>query len=66
MSTEGWTKIRFDLSASVIEPSGKKFQAKVSETETGRSKTAVLEAVSDKLAKALCDQVFNRIGEMSP
>jgi hypothetical protein len=66
MSTEGWTKIRFDLSASIIEGTGRKFQAKVSETETGRSKAAVLEAVSDKLAKALCDQVFNRIGEMSP
>ncbi len=66
MATEGWTKIRFDLSASIIESSGRKFQAKVSETETARSRAAVFEAVSDKLAKSLCDQVFNRIGEMTP
>lgn len=66
MSMEGWTKIRFDLSAAIIEPTGKKYQAQTTETETARSRSAVLEAVSDKLAKNLCDQIFNRIGEMSP
>jgi hypothetical protein len=66
MSMEGWTKIRFDLSAAIIEPSGKKFQAQTTETETARSRSAVLEAVADRLAKSLCEQIFNRIGEMNP
>ncbi len=61
---EGFTKIRFDLTASVTQPDGKLYRIQTTQTETGRSRSAVLESVSDKLSKDLCDQLFNRMGEM--
>jgi len=66
MKMEGWEKIRFDLSAAIIQADGKKFQAQTTQTETGRSRTAILETVSDKLSKDLCEQVFNRVSELKP
>jgi hypothetical protein len=64
MKMEGWEKIRFDLSAAIIQADGKKFQAQTTQTETGRSREAILETVSDKLSKDLCEQVFNRVSEL--
>ncbi len=66
MKMEGWEKIRFDLSAAIIQADGRKFQAQTTQTETGRSRTAILESVSDKLSKDLCEQVFNRVSELKP
>jgi len=62
---EGWTKIRFDLTAAIIQADGRKYRIQTTQTETGRSRNAVLEALSDKLSKDLCNQLFNRINEMS-
>jgi hypothetical protein len=64
MKMEGWEKIRFDLSAAIVQADGKKFQAQTTQTESGRSRTAILESVSDKLSQDLCEQVFNRISEI--
>ena len=64
LPVEGWTKIRFDLTASVVEPSGKLYRIQATQTDSGRSRSAVLEAVSDKLSKDLCDQLFRRMSEM--
>ncbi len=66
LALEGFSKIRFDLSASVIQANGQKYQAQTTQTETGRSRKAILEAVSDKLSQDLCEQVFNRVSEMKP
>lgn len=63
LPVEGWTKIRFDLTAAVISTDGKLYRIQTTETETGRSRSAVLESVSDKLSKDLCDQLFNRMSE---
>jgi hypothetical protein len=64
MKMEGWEKIRFDLSATIIQADGKKFQAQTTQTESGRSRSAILETVSDKLSHDLCEQVFNRVSEL--
>ena len=64
MPVEGWSKIRFDLTASITQIDGKMYRIQTTQTETGRSRNAVLESVSDKLSKDLCDQLFRRIGEM--
>ena len=61
---EGWTKIRFDLTAAIIQTDGKKYRIQTTQTETGRDRNAVLESVSDKISKDLCNQLFNRINEM--
>ena len=63
MSLEGWTKIRFDLTAAVVQTNGKLIRIQASETETARSHDAVLEAVSDKLAKDFCENLFSKISE---
>jgi hypothetical protein len=64
MPVAGWTKIRFDLTASITEPDGKMFRIQTTQTDTGRSRDAVLESISDKLSKDLCDQLFRRMSEM--
>jgi hypothetical protein len=64
MPVEGWTKIRFDLTAAIVQKDGKMYRIQTTQTETGRSRSAVLESVSDKLSKDLCDQLFRRMSEM--
>ena len=63
MAIEGWLKIRFDLTAAVVQNNGKMYRILTSQTETGRSHDAVLEAVSDKLSHDLCENLFNRMSE---
>ena len=63
MAIEGWLKIRFDLTAAVVQNNGKMYRILTSQTETGRSHDAVLEAVSDKLSHDLCEYLFNRMSE---
>ncbi len=65
LPVEGWTRIRFDLTAAIIQADGKKYRIQTTQTETGRSRNAVMETVSDKLSEDLCNQLFNRINEMS-
>jgi len=62
---EGWTRIRFDLTAAIVQADGRKYRIQTTQTETGRNRNAVLEALSDKLSKDLCNQLFNRINEMT-
>ena len=64
MSIQGWTKIRFDLTASVVASDGKLYRIQTTQTDTGRSRSAVLESISDKLSKDLCDQLFNRMSDV--
>jgi hypothetical protein len=64
MKLEGWVRIRFDLTASLTTSDGRLYRIQTSQTDTGRSRDAVLENVSDKLSKDLCEQLFNRVGEM--
>jgi hypothetical protein len=65
MTIEGWTKLRFDLTASVTEEDGKLFRIQTSQTESGRSRTAVLESVSEVLAKDFCDRLMSRLGDFN-
>jgi hypothetical protein len=62
---EGWTRIRFDLTAAIIQTNGKKYRIQTTQTETARSRSAVMEAVSDQLSEDLCNQLFSRINEMT-
>jgi hypothetical protein len=62
---EGWTRIRFDLTAAIIQSDGRKYRIQTTQTETARSRNAVMEAISDKLSQDLCNQLFNRINEMT-
>ena len=64
LPVDGWTKIRFDLTASIVQKDGKMYRIQTTQTDTGRSRDAVLETISDKLSKDLCDQLFNRMSEM--
>ncbi len=63
LPVDGWTKIRFDLTAAIIQTDGKMYRIQTTQTETGRNRSAVLETVSDKLSKDLCDQLFSRMSE---
>ena len=65
LTVEGWTRIRFDLTAAIIQTNGQKYRILSSQTETGRNRSAVLESVSDKLSEDLCNQLFSRINEMT-
>jgi len=65
MSMEGWTRIRFDLTAAIVQTNGKKYRIQTTQTETGRTRNAILEVVSDKLSVDLCDQLFNRMSEIT-
>jgi hypothetical protein len=65
LTIAGWIKIRFDLTASITQKDGKMYRIQTTETETGRSRSAVLESVADKLSKDLCDQLFRRMSEMN-
>jgi hypothetical protein len=47
-----------------VQKDGKMYRIQTTQTETGRSRDAVLESVSDKLSKDLCDQLFARMSEM--
>lgn len=62
---EGWQRIRFDLTAAIVQADGKKYRIQTTQTETARTRDAVMEAVSDKLSEDLCNQLFNRISEMN-
>jgi len=64
MQIEGWQKIRFDLTAAVVQNDGKMYRIMTSQTETGRTHDAVLEAVSDKLSHDLCENLFTRMSEV--
>lgn len=61
---EGWDRIRFDATAAMVRKDGRKFRVQTSKTETGRSREAILESVSDSLSKELCEKVFARMGEV--
>lgn len=65
LPVEGWTRIRFDLTAAIIQSDGRKYRITTTQTETGRSRNAVMEAISDKLSEDLCNQLFSRINEMT-
>ncbi len=62
---EGWTKMRFDLTASITQTDGKLFRIETSKTEIGRSRDAVLESAADELSKDFCDKLFGRMGDMT-
>jgi len=64
-TVEGWTKIRFDLTAAIIQTNGKKYRITTTQTDTGRSRNAVMESVSDQLSSDFCNQLFSRINEMT-
>jgi hypothetical protein len=61
---EGWERIRFDVTAAIVQAEGRKFRIQTSQTETGRSRDAILESVSDRLAQDLCDRLFARMSEI--
>ena len=60
----GWVKIKFELTANLIRPEGKSIRIKESRTETARSKEAALEAAAEDLSKRICEQAWNRLGEL--
>ena len=64
MEVQGWVKVRFDVSANLIRADGKSIRINESRTETARSKEAALEAVSDEISKRICEQAWNRLGEL--
>lgn len=64
MEVSGWVKIRFDVSANLIRADGKSIRITESKMETARSKEAALEAVSDEISKRICEQAWNRLGEL--
>jgi hypothetical protein len=64
MQIEGWNKIRFDLTAAVIDANGKLYRIQATETETAKGEDAVFEAVSDKLSKDFCENLFSRMSEV--
>jgi hypothetical protein len=47
----------------VVQDDGKLFRVQTTQTETGRSRDAVLESVSDKLSHDFCEGLFNRMNE---
>jgi len=62
MAVEGWTKIRFDLTGAVTK-NNKKYRVQATQTDSGRSRDAVLESVSDTLSHDFCENLFNRMNE---
>ncbi len=64
LNIDGFQKFRFDLSAQVLEKAGKKYRIQASETESGRSREAILESVSQKLSTKICSELFRRVSEM--
>jgi hypothetical protein len=65
LDVAGWTSIRFDVTASVKRSDGKMYRIQTTQTETGRTRSAILESVSDRLSHDLCDSLFNRMSEAS-
>ena len=65
LPVSGFDKIRFDLTAAVVEMSGKMYRIQSTKTDTGRSHDAVLESVSDVLSKEFCENLFNRMSGVS-
>ncbi len=63
MQINGWEKIRFELTAAVTQDNGKMYRVQVNQTETGRSRDAILETVADKLSRDFCENLFNRMSE---
>ena len=63
MEIAGWEKIRFELTAAVVQTDGKMYRVQATQTETGRSRDAILETVADKLAHDFCEGLFNRMLE---
>ncbi len=59
----GFQKIRFDLTAAVVEASGKMYRIQATRTETGRTYEAVLESVSDKISEDFCENLFSRMND---
>jgi len=64
LEVQGWTKMKYEVSAQFIDPSGKTLRINESRTETARSKEAALEAAADELSKRICEQTWNRLGEL--
>ena len=63
MEIQGWEKIRFELTAAVVQSNGRMYRVQVSQTEAGRSRDAILESVADKLSRDFCESLFNRMAE---
>lgn len=63
MQIQGWEKIRFELTAAVVQNDGKMYRVQVNQTETGRSRDAILESVADKLSHDFCENLFSRMAE---
>jgi hypothetical protein len=60
----GWVKIKYEVSANLIRADGKSIRISESRTETARSKEAALESVADGISKKICEQTWNRLGEL--
>jgi hypothetical protein len=65
LSVQGWTKVRFELSALISDPSGAGSRVSESALETGRSRDAVLEMVFPGMIEKLCESVWGRIAGMN-
>jgi hypothetical protein len=60
----GWVKVRFEVTANLIRPDGKSVRIRESKTETARSKEAGLEAAAEEISRKVCEQAWNRLGEL--
>jgi hypothetical protein len=64
LSVEGWVKIRYEVTANVIDPNGRSYRILEQRSETARSREAGLENASGEISKGLCQKLWGRIGEM--
>ncbi len=64
MNIEGWVKTRFEVTANIVASNGKSYRVIENQTETARTREAGLESASEEISKKLCDQIWNRVGEM--
>ncbi|NDF13711.1 hypothetical protein EB061_00070 [bacterium] len=63
-SVEGWVKVRYEVTANVIDPSGRSYRISEQKSEIARSREAGLELASGEISRGLCQKLWNRIGEM--
>jgi len=47
-----------------VASNGKSYRVIENQTETARTREAGLESASEEISKKLCDQIWNRVGEM--
>jgi hypothetical protein len=64
LAIEGWVKVKYEVSANLINPDGKSIRINESKVETARSKEAGLQAAADELSAKICEQAWNRLGEL--